>query len=329
MKTFLVSIFITLVCSFVYAQMETDPAPNTAEWQLTLDVIKNKSMALMEQNAKLMDEYNSLQGSYKVSRMERRDWELKNEALRQILKKRHGRSEQQTRIDDLNNQIKDKVGSIKELQKALNNVQKDLAESEQRLKLRKLKASEVTLHVKLAASQEKSISLLDARAALQHDEELEKARAKLQEARAKEEDLQNQVDQLKQQAMPPASDEGQIKELQAQLESLQKQKDDLQNRANVDNNQRYLQLMTKKKELEDKIKEFEAQLAQLKEPATFGLIDPKQKKQIIRQMAQIDSRNIQLRQKLADLKQDVNLLKEQVGHLEHQAKGIEEVSNTK
>lgn len=305
-----------------------EPAPNSPEWQLTLDVIKNKTMVLMEQNAKLIEEHNSLVKAYKKAQMDKRDLELQNESMRQFLRDRHGRSEQQMRMEEVSGQIRTKEDNVRQLQKGLSDLQKDTFETERRLKLRKLKASEIELHVKIEASQEKAINVIDQRVALENDDDYNKLKAKLAQERAQEDDLQKQVDALKQQSLQPlvipsAQEDADIKSLEQKIADLHKQKEDLQNRTNSDNNQRYLQLMDKKKELESKIKEFEAQLNQLKEPATFGFLDPRQKKQIIRQMAQIDSRNIQLRQKIADLKEDVTLLREQVGRLERRANGVQ------
>jgi chromosome segregation ATPase len=308
-----------------YAQMSSDPTPNTPEWQLTLDVIKSKTRSLIDRNAILMNDHDTLVASIQRVQIDQRDWKLKNEALRQLLKQSRGKSEQQRQIDALNGQIKAKENNIKSLQRTLTDIQRDADEESHKIQLRKLKAAEIELHIKLEASQARAIDKIDQRSAIENDDEYDQLRQKLQDERSEEDDLKAQLEEVKRaSAAPPAAtpdvDEGQIKALEATLESLGKQKEDLQNRLNVDNSgantQRYLQLMTKKKELEEKVKSFETQLNQLKEPATFGLLDSKQKKQIIRQMAQIDTRNVQLRQKISDLKQDVILLRDQVSRLE-------------
>src|SRR5207247_630507 len=135
-----------------------------------------------------------------------------------------------------------------------------------------------------------------------------------------EEDLKDQLEDLTKavqaSAKTPDVDPQEIAALEQKAQLLAKEKEDLQNRMNVDNSQinsrRYQQLTLRKKDLEDKIKQFEEQLNQLKEPEARGFISPGQKKQILHQMIQIDKHNGQLRQRIANLRDDVKVLREQV-----------------
>ena len=281
----------------------------------------------MEKNGQLMQENSSVVKDYQQAKYDIRDVEAKNETLRQLLKERHGRNEQQMRIDELKEQAKVKEKDLNGLQKQLLEMQQEDSHVVQVIALRKLKASEIQLHLKVEASQDKTISVLKERTALDNDEEFNQLKDKLQLEKDQEELLEKQLEELKADpkalALPQPPDEGQIKALQEKIKSLQAQKEGLQKQSNVDNNQtkfkRYNQLLTKKKELEDKIQEFEAQLNSFKDPQVLGLWDPKQKKQILHEMIRVDNENIQLRHKISNLGEDVSLLKVQVSRLERKA----------
>jgi hypothetical protein len=318
------------VVSGAVATPSTDPAPNTPQWQVNLDVIKHKAQVLIKQNAKLTDEYNTLVAGIQRAQIDQRDLKIKNESLRQLIKQRRGKSQEQIEIEKHNDYIKAKESNIRALQNTIKNTQKDLAQQERKTELRKLKLSEVELHVKREATQSKAINLIDERVKIENDEEHNKLKEMLAHERDEERILKQELEKAKNASInppqAPAIDDAQLKALQDKVDQLAKQKEDLQNRLNKDNNQtnaRYLQLTAKKKELEERIKVFETQLNQLKEPATFGLLDPKQKKQIVRQMVQVNNRNAQLRQKISDLKEDVVLLREQVNRLERRTKGAQ------
>ena len=102
-------ILLFFLCpAFALAQelpVSQDPAMNTPPWQLTLDVIKSKAQVLIDVNNKLMAEHDSLVGQQKQVMVDTRDLQMKNEDLKKFLKERHGKSDQQIKIDDLTEQI--------------------------------------------------------------------------------------------------------------------------------------------------------------------------------------------------------------------------------
>jgi len=301
-----------------------EPAPNTPEWQLTLDVIKVKAGVLMDKNNQLNDQHDAIIESYKNVQEQIRDVQMKNEELRQILKERRGRNEQQVEIDALNVQIKAKEAALKGLQRDLAQVQSDAAAAEKKIQLKKLKVADMEISAKTAKMHTTVKEAIDQRAAMGMDDELRQINEKVQIERDQEELLKTQLNELKQNPQAVLSNEvvtpEELTALQQKVQALRAEKEDLQKQANVDNSQvktqRYLTLMAKKMELEAKIKESEAQLEQLKQPEALGIWDPKQKKQLVRQLAQIDTRNGQVRQKISGLHENVTLLREQISRLE-------------
>lgn len=84
------------------------PAEGSAAWLLTLETIKAKSSQLMAQNTRLTTDYHMLVGDVDQLNVSVQEQSRKNAALADFLKTRHGRSDQQIRIRQLEGQIKDK-----------------------------------------------------------------------------------------------------------------------------------------------------------------------------------------------------------------------------
>ncbi|MEI7998183.1 MAG: hypothetical protein WCH62_01575 [Candidatus Omnitrophota bacterium] len=319
-------LLLTLCPTFVYAQIEAtergyvgmpaqgtvteEPVMSVPEWQLTIDVIRAKAQSLMEENAKLIAEQSSLEAEYKKLQEQIRDWELKNETLRQLLKERRGRTDQQLHIDDLTRQVSMKKGEINNTQEKMFKLQKEVA--------------------KVSSRNSKELKQIHLEQQLQKNELGEDhLKEKLQKNKAREKELEQQLDLLKRgQAAGQFNKDSQLSQTQA--EQLRKEKEDLQNLINVDNNQakgeRYHQLSLKKRQLEAKIKDFEVQLNQLKAQNSLGLSGNKKKKQLLHQMVQMDNRNNQMRQRITNLREDVVVLREQVSRFERK---VNFVKNTK
>ena len=94
---------LCLVCpACVGAQEE----PVDAAWLLTLDTIKAESSRLMTQNTRLNADYHALLEEVDQLNASIEGQGGKNAALADFLKTRHGRSDQQVRIQELERQIK-------------------------------------------------------------------------------------------------------------------------------------------------------------------------------------------------------------------------------
>ncbi len=299
--------------------------PNAPEWILTLDVIKAKTEALMGKNSKLMAEREALIREYKEKQETIRSWQAKNQDLREFLKKRHGRSNEEMKVDELAEQIKAKKEQLKVFNEQLLNLNKELESAEQKLQLKRLRISDLQLKRNQDGLEAKMQQVLKQQEITEDDAEMIGLKQQFQKHKEQETALEGQVKELEFQrmgaaAMPPVVDEQQIKVLEEKVQSLRQQKEDLQKQFNSDNTQaglqRYQQLMARKKELEDKIKGFDTQLSQLNSPQAKGLSENKTNKQLLKQMVQLDSQNARLRQKISIFGENVALLKTQVKRLE-------------
>ena len=311
--------------SHSFIRTSGEAAANTPEWQLTLDVIKAKTETLMEKNNKLMADRESLIKEYKDQQEAIRSWQVKTQDLQQFLKQRHGRSDEDIKAEELNDQVKQKKAQLKDLQNQLNNFNKQVEGIDQKIHLKKLKISDLKLRKNQEGLDVKVQQMLKESEISQKDDGLDSLKQQFQQHKAQEEALQQQVKDLQYKhmasvAMPPQVDEQQIKALEEKKESLRRQKEDLQKRFNSDNSQanlqRYQVLMTRKNELEDKIKSFDSQLNELNKSQSKDLVDNKSNKQLIKQMVQLDNRNARLRQQISIFGENVSLLKTQVKRLE-------------
>ena len=101
---------LCLVCpARVWAQegpADAVPAAPDAAWLLPLDTIKASSSQLMAQNTRLTVDYHALLEEIDQLNVSIEEQGRKNAALADFLKTRHGRSDQQVRIQELERQIK-------------------------------------------------------------------------------------------------------------------------------------------------------------------------------------------------------------------------------
>src|SRR5690242_19469065 len=99
-----------VLCSLVpaFAQIAAEPPSGTQQWQLTFDVIKAKVDALVRENARLTAEAQSLKAQEQKLYVTIGEQGQKNEAIRQFLKERKGRTDQQIRMEELAGQVKTK-----------------------------------------------------------------------------------------------------------------------------------------------------------------------------------------------------------------------------
>ena len=88
------------------AQPAGDIAPVNGQWQSTLDVVKTRLNALLDQNNQLTAQYQSLQAQEQDLLRMIAEQNKKNEDLKKFVQGRHGKTDQQIRIEELGDQIK-------------------------------------------------------------------------------------------------------------------------------------------------------------------------------------------------------------------------------
>lgn len=95
-----------ILCLVCPARVGAQEGPADATWLLTLDTIKARSNQLMAQNTRLTVDYHALLEEIDQLNVSIEEQGRKNAALADFLKTRHGRSDQQVRIQELERQIK-------------------------------------------------------------------------------------------------------------------------------------------------------------------------------------------------------------------------------
>ncbi len=94
------------------------------QWQLTLDVIKSKVQTLVIENNRLQAQYRKLTDQAQKLQQSIDDQQNKNEQMDFFLKKRHGATDQQVRIEELTKMIKTKSQETRTFDKQLKNLQR-------------------------------------------------------------------------------------------------------------------------------------------------------------------------------------------------------------
>ncbi len=311
---------------------------NVATWQLTLDVIKSKAQDLLQKNSVLMAERESLLKAYDDEQEAIRNLKKNNEESKQFLKQRHGRSDEQFKIDELEAQVKQKKESLKEAKDILNSLKAQAQGIDQKIQLKKLQLSDLQIQRNqedLKVSMQETLKVKDA---AKDDDELKALKEKLKQSNDQEEALEKQLQSSKEEQafrsnIPAGVSHEQINDLQIKLDNLKQQKEDLQKRLNNDNTQahmkRYQDLMTHKEELEERIKGFETILNQLRYVSKEKIVEDRADKQMLKQMSALDNQNAQLRQKVQTFQENVKLLKLQVKRLERRADNQKNAPNIK
>ncbi len=254
------------------------------QWQLTLDMIKSKTQDLMIENNGLQVQYRQLYGELEKLQREVFDWQSKNELMALSLKQRHGRTDQQMRIDDLQGQIrikKERLGALK----VRKNTAPDMSGNNDLTQWRQQLEDESKQEVVL-------------------ENELKDLQAGNNTQNLKEEDIiaQNKI-------------------LEARLELLragQISPGSNYPEAQADYHVRMVdQLKGRKEELEAKISAYESRMEQLKESSLLSLSWTQKRKRLIHEMVVTDARNNQMREKIKVLHEDIDVLNQQIAMLEH------------
>jgi len=292
------------------------------QWQLTLDVIKARAQTLVVKNNGLQDEHRQLTGQLQSLQQAIVDGQNKNDQLDRFLKDRHGRTDQQARIDEL------KQGLItkKEEERADEGQLEGLRRKQEDLdhKIQQLQGTISQLENRQQADKQKAQVVVNTPQP-SSDDPLAQWRKQLEDENRQEVLLEDQLGALKSGGQATNLNVEDIveqnKQLEAHLDNLKLQKLRYLKRSpdpalGVANARRYEQLKRRKDQLEADINAYEFRLDELRESSLMSLSWPLKKKKLIHEMVQRDARNNQMRDKIKDLKEDIGVLKDQVNKLE-------------
>jgi chromosome segregation ATPase len=306
----------------VKAQVPQELSSMPEQWQLTLDVIKSKAQTLVIENNGLQVEYRQLMAQVQKLRQSVYEQQASNDQMDRFLKDRHGRTDQQVRIDELTQGIKIKNQEARTFDEQVGNLQRKQSDLAHKIQLLKYTISDVELHQQ-AQKQQAQISQETVQTPV--DDQLTQWRQQLEDENKQEVLLENELGALKtgdktQNLNVDAIDE-ENKQLEARLNLLQLQKLQHDKKSSdvqlADASRRmYYKIKGRKDLLEANITAYETRMDQLREYSLMALSWPLKKKKMIHEMVQTDARNNQMRDKIKVLQEDIGLLRDQVAKLE-------------
>lgn len=289
---------------------------------MTLDVIKSKAQSLMVENNGFQVEYRKLTGQLQQLRHSIDEQQNKNEQMASFLKERHGRTDQQVRVEELTQIIKtkkqeirnfdDQWGQLNRMQEALNH----------RIQQAKNMISHIELRQQMGT---KEVQAYQNSGQAPGDDQLMQLRTQLEDENRKEVLLEDEWGSLKtgdktQNLNVDAVNE-QNKKLEARLGILRLQilrhnKESSGRGHGQTNARKYEQLKKRKDLLMAKINAYELRLDELRESLLTSLSWKERKKGLVREMVQTDARNNQIRDNIKVLREDIDVLRDQVARLE-------------
>ena len=289
------------------------PSAVAEPWQLSLDVIKSRARELMVENNGLQLEYLKLNGDVKKLQQAILDQQDKNDQTGRLLNDRHGRTDQQVRIEELTQAIKSKKQELEQLKRKKTESERDS---------RRIKQAASDLEYNQEAQEAYPAEQAGPSAA---DGQLGPWRSQLEDENRREVLLENQLRELKaggqKQNVDLRAVDGQNKQLQERLEFLQAEKSRASKTPSpvflkTAKARRYDQLRKRKEELEVKVNAYELRLDQLGIAAVSPVSWPEEKKKLVHDMVMIDARNNKMRGKIKVLREDIEVLRDQVARLE-------------
>lgn len=321
--TFLLLLSLCFASGSVSAQTmgEMPTANNAAQWQLTLDVVKAKLRTLMDQNNQLNAQYRSLQAQEQdLLRMVETQGK-KNEDLREFLRERNGKTDQQARIEELENRLQARRAVLPALEKEAGALRKEAEAWQHTVDLKTLRISDWQLRHNTPGASVPVPPPSDSVAAIvpSGDLELDGLRQELEAQKTREADLENQLSSWAQDAQDP-----QAGILRQKATFLRKQKEDLLakvSKQDTGGRVNYDLMMQQKAQLEANIRAFEARINTLKDLKAAGFSPEGQNKELVREVVRVDARNTQMRQKVNNLREDIVILREQIAVLEKKMNG--------
>lgn len=316
---------IFLLCGAVNtrAQMPEESSSMPAQqWTSTLDGIKSQAHYLVIQNNGLQTEYQRLMQQAANLQQAINDQQDKNEQMANFLKERNGKTDQQVRIEELTQMIKNKKMQALSNQESLENLdrkQVNLEHSIQKMQQTLDKTEELMQASKVQAP------VVKAAINPQADEQLIQLRKQLDEETRQEVLLENELKSLKTtgsgKIVKVADVEAENKKLEAHLYAMQLQEErNRKARSDARLSQvsalMYNRLKKHKEELESKIYAYEMQMEEFKKLSLSGLSGKVKKNLLVHQVVQMDASNNKMREKIKVYQEDIDVLKDQVARLE-------------
>jgi len=291
---YIIILFFLCLAVDVRAQ-ESQQMPLPEQWQLTVEGIKSQAHLLMVENNGLQDEHQQLTEQVEKLQQSINERQDKNDQLAQLLKERHGRTDQQLRIEELTKMVKTKRQEARILE-------------EKWMSLRK--------------SQRTGSLRVD---------DLNEWRKQLEDESKHEVKLENELTDLKTadktQNINKKALEIENKKLEArlsvlQLKKLRHMKGYSDKQLAQDNVLMYDQLKKRKDQLEANISVYESRMDDLRESSVMALSWTLQRKKLIHDLVQTDTRNNKIRDKIKVLREDIDVLRDQVAKLERRANAV-------
>jgi len=329
-------LFIIILCFFCWAfdvraqlpeELSSSSLPE--QWQLTLDVIKSKAQTLVGKNNGLQDQYRELIGQVQKLRQSIDEQQYKNERISRLLKDRHGRTDQQARIDELTQIIKAKDQRVDAFDGQLANFQRKKSEMDRQIQELKDTISKEELRQQSEADKAQNSPSV---AQPQGEDQLSPLHKQMEDESRQEVLLERELAALKTggqiQNLNVDAVESDNKQLEARLDMLRLQKLRHQRQSSDDQwaqagGRMYNKLKMRKEELESKIYAYELRMDDLRQGSLLALSWPLKKKQLVHEMVQVDARNNQMRNKIKDLREDIDVLRDQVAKLERQVNFVQ------
>ena len=298
---------------------------------MTLDGIKSKAQSLMVENNGLQDERRQLLDQVRDLLRAINDQQNRNDQMSLLLKQRHGRTDQQLRIDELTQSIKSKSPQAKVLDEQLENLRRKKSDLERKVQL----LSQTVANEDLRQQAERA-QAVGSPVNPQEDGQLTQLRQQLEDANKQEVLLADQLENLKtggkSQSLSVDAIDEENKQLEARLDVLRLQK--LQHERRISdvqlaqaNVRMYEKLRIRKDQLEASINAYGSRLDELRESSLMALSWPLKKKKLVHELVQTDAHNNQIREKIKELREDIGILKDQVAKLERKVDSAPRITN--
>jgi chromosome segregation ATPase len=305
-----------------HAQVPEEPSSMPEQWQLTLDVIKSKAQTLLIENNGLQLQYRQLTGQVQKLKQSIIDQQDKNEQMTRLIKERHGRTDQQMRIDELTQVIKAKKKEARISDEQLASLTRKKSDLDRKLQQLKYTISDIELH---AQNDKEKVQAPKNIVQPQGNDQLAQWRKQLEDENRQEVLLQNELADLKtggkMQNLNVDAIDDENKQFEAHLDVLRLQKLRYVRKSSDDqlagaNARMYDYLKKRKEELEANISVYEARMDELRESSLMAMSWPLKKKKLVHAMVQTDAHNNQMRDKIKVLHEDIGVLRDQIARLE-------------
>ncbi len=161
---------------------------------MTLDVIKSKAQTLLVENNGFQVEYRKLTEQAQKLRQSIDEQQNKNEQMARFLKERHGRTDQQVRIEELTQIIKTKKQEVRNFDEQWENLKKKQADLDHRIQQAKNMISHIELRQQMGT---KEVQAYQNSGQAPGDDQLTQLRKQLEDENRQEVLLENELGEFK------------------------------------------------------------------------------------------------------------------------------------